>query len=167
MRITKEWWNDRSASKLSSGLGITIATSTMLFVLSMLGFQILSVPEDAKQNIELWTGWIAGALLEAELEAIVRNTGFVDFEITWRARWFRWRASAAKRSCIQDKGNQLPCKKTCVLISAAIAIHGLMENNRSCFVHKPVGTGEINLFFDLQTSLKLTFFLQRGKLYSW
>jgi arsenite methyltransferase len=43
-----------------------------------------AVPESAKRKIDLWTGWIAGALLEAELEATVVAAGFVGFEITWR-----------------------------------------------------------------------------------
>jgi arsenite methyltransferase len=42
-----------------------------------------AVPESAKRKIDLWTGWIAGALLEAELEATVVAAGFVGFEITW------------------------------------------------------------------------------------
>lgn len=42
------------------------------------------VPEASKQVIELWTGCIAGGLLEEELEQLVSETGFVDFEITWR-----------------------------------------------------------------------------------
>lgn len=43
-----------------------------------------AVPASAKQEIELWTGCIAGALLETELHAAVVNAGFVGFEITWR-----------------------------------------------------------------------------------
>jgi SAM-dependent methyltransferase len=43
-----------------------------------------AVPASAKQKIELWTGCIAGAVLEAELEALVVKAGFVGFEITWR-----------------------------------------------------------------------------------
>lgn len=46
------------------------------------------VPDSAKQNIELWTGCIAGALLESELQEIVESAGFVDFEITWRDEVF-------------------------------------------------------------------------------
>jgi arsenite methyltransferase len=46
------------------------------------------VGEGAKRNIDLWKGWIAGALLEAELEATVVAAGFVGFEITWRAEVF-------------------------------------------------------------------------------
>jgi SAM-dependent methyltransferase len=43
-----------------------------------------AVPISAKQKIELWTGCIAGALLETELRATVVEAGFVGFEITWR-----------------------------------------------------------------------------------
>jgi SAM-dependent methyltransferase len=47
-----------------------------------------AVPKSAVCNIDLWTGCIAGALLEPELQAIVVRAGFVDFEITWRADVF-------------------------------------------------------------------------------
>ncbi len=47
-----------------------------------------AVPESAKQKIDLWTGCIAGALLEAELEAAVAAAGFLGFAITWRADVF-------------------------------------------------------------------------------
>jgi arsenite methyltransferase len=43
-----------------------------------------AVPTSAKQKIELWTGCIAGAVLESELQDIVVKAGFVGFEITWR-----------------------------------------------------------------------------------
>jgi TusA-related sulfurtransferase len=42
------------------------------------------VPISAKQRVELWTGCIAGALLETELHATIVKAGFVGFEITWR-----------------------------------------------------------------------------------
>lgn len=44
----------------------------------------IPVSEASKQVVELWTGCIAGGLLEEELEQLVKETGFVDFEITWR-----------------------------------------------------------------------------------
>ncbi|MBZ0283377.1 MAG: methyltransferase domain-containing protein [Anaerolineae bacterium] len=43
-----------------------------------------AVPTSAKQKIELWTGCIAGAVLETELYATVVKAGFVGFEITWQ-----------------------------------------------------------------------------------
>ncbi len=43
-----------------------------------------AVPTSAKQKIKLWTGCIAGAVLETELCATVVKAGFVGFEITWR-----------------------------------------------------------------------------------
>jgi arsenite methyltransferase len=46
------------------------------------------VPESAVCNIELWTGCIAGAVLEPELQELVERAGYVDFEITWRADVF-------------------------------------------------------------------------------
>jgi SAM-dependent methyltransferase len=47
------------------------------------------VPDSAKSDIDLWTGYIAGALLDAELEMAILMAGFVAFEITWRADVFR------------------------------------------------------------------------------
>lgn len=47
------------------------------------------VPESAKRKIDLWTGWIAGALLEEELESLVLSSGFKDFAITWRKDVFK------------------------------------------------------------------------------
>ena len=40
-----------------------------------------SVPLESKQKIELWTGCIAGALMEHELRMMVVNAGFVSLEI--------------------------------------------------------------------------------------
>ncbi|MEO1286719.1 MAG: methyltransferase domain-containing protein [Chloroflexota bacterium] len=47
-----------------------------------------AVSLEGKQQIHLWTGCIAGALMESELEEAVLNAGFVDFEITWRDEVF-------------------------------------------------------------------------------
>jgi arsenite methyltransferase len=38
----------------------------------------LPVPQEAKDDIELWSGWIAGALLDAEWRQILALVGFVD-----------------------------------------------------------------------------------------
>jgi arsenite methyltransferase len=46
------------------------------------------VPVGARCNIDLWTGCIAGAVMEPDLQAMVTDAGFVDFEITWRADVF-------------------------------------------------------------------------------
>ncbi len=46
------------------------------------------VPESAKGDIDLWRGCVAGALPEAELEAVVTNAGFQDFQVTWKADIF-------------------------------------------------------------------------------
>lgn len=40
-----------------------------------------AVPEGSKEDVDLWTGCIAGGLLSSELEALVRDAGFVDVEI--------------------------------------------------------------------------------------
>jgi arsenite methyltransferase len=39
------------------------------------------LPQDAKDDIDLWSGWIAGALLEAEWKWVLEHTGFED--IRW------------------------------------------------------------------------------------
>lgn len=39
------------------------------------------VSDDSKHDVSLWTGCIAGGLLAAELEATVRDAGFVDVEV--------------------------------------------------------------------------------------
>ena len=43
-----------------------------------------AVPDAAKLDLDLCTGRIAGALLDAELQTVVVTAGFVDFEITWK-----------------------------------------------------------------------------------
>ncbi len=43
------------------------------------------VPLASKQIPELWTGCIAGALMEDELEALLSAAGFEDMQITWSA----------------------------------------------------------------------------------
>jgi arsenite methyltransferase len=48
-----------------------------------------AVPESAKADISLWTGWIAGALLEAELQMDVEAAGFKNFHIVWRGDVFK------------------------------------------------------------------------------
>lgn len=40
-----------------------------------------AVPADAKADVSLWTGCIAGGVLTSELEALVSGAGFVDLEI--------------------------------------------------------------------------------------
>lgn len=41
------------------------------------------VPDDAKGDVSLWTGCIAGRLLKAALEQKVKNAGFRDVEVLW------------------------------------------------------------------------------------
>ena len=43
------------------------------------------VPLQSKQKVELWTGCIAGALMEKELKMFTVNAGFVDLKISWWA----------------------------------------------------------------------------------
>lgn len=41
------------------------------------------VPEDAKSDVTLWTGCIAGGLLKIQLEQKVAAAGFTNIEVTW------------------------------------------------------------------------------------
>lgn len=41
------------------------------------------VPEDAKSDVTLWTGCIAGGLLKVQLERMVVAAGFNDIEVVW------------------------------------------------------------------------------------
>jgi SAM-dependent methyltransferase len=41
------------------------------------------VPEDAKSDVTLWTGCIAGGLLKVQLERKVAAAGFKDIEVVW------------------------------------------------------------------------------------
>jgi arsenite methyltransferase len=69
------------------------------------------VPEEAKAQIDLWTGWIAGALLEAELEALVANAGFLDFEITWKADVFEGAPQQSSAANFGTKGINFRARK--------------------------------------------------------
>ena len=40
-----------------------------------------AVPQDAKDDIELWSNCIAGALLEGECQQLLEHTGFVDVKL--------------------------------------------------------------------------------------
>lgn len=46
------------------------------------------VPDDAKSDVTLWTGCIAGGLLQAQLEQKVKAAGFKDIEVVWGADVF-------------------------------------------------------------------------------
>ncbi len=41
------------------------------------------VPDDARSDVSLWTGCIAGGLLKAALEQKVKDAGFTDVEVRW------------------------------------------------------------------------------------
>lgn len=63
-----------------------------------------AVSGPSKAEVSLWSGCIAGGLLEHELEAYVRAAGFVDFEITWRAPVFDGAPQASNASAFGTKG---------------------------------------------------------------
>ena len=63
-----------------------------------------SVSDSAKSIVSLWSGCIAGGLLEDELEAFVTRAGFVDFEITWRAEVFDGAPQASNAAAYGTKG---------------------------------------------------------------
>ncbi len=62
------------------------------------------VSESAKENVELWTGCIAGALLEHELEQAVAEAGFTGFEITWREDVFGGAPQESNAASFGTKG---------------------------------------------------------------
>ena len=62
------------------------------------------VSSDSKSVVSLWSGCIAGGLLEEELEQLVAETGFKDFEITWRAEVFDGAPQASNAAEYGTKG---------------------------------------------------------------
>jgi SAM-dependent methyltransferase/TusA-related sulfurtransferase len=70
-----------------------------------------AVPKSAVCNIELWTGCIAGALLEPELRSTVVHAGFVDFEITWSADVFGGAPQASSAASFGTLGINFRARK--------------------------------------------------------
>ena len=70
-----------------------------------------AVPDEAKEDIALWTGCIAGALLDAELPAIVTEAGFQDFEITWREDVFSDAPQQSSAAAFGTKGINFRVRK--------------------------------------------------------
>jgi arsenite methyltransferase len=70
------------------------------------------VPLSAKRKIDLWTGWIAGALLEEELDALVTSNGFIDFQITWRDDVFKGAPQAGSAANFGTLGINFKARKT-------------------------------------------------------
>ena len=71
-----------------------------------------AVPEAAKENIDLWTRLIAGALLEAEMTTIIEAAGLVDIEFS-QQRWdtFSGAASASSAAAFGTQGVVLRARK--------------------------------------------------------
>ena len=63
-----------------------------------------SVSSASKSVVSLWSGCIAGGLLEEELEEFVKRAGFVDFEITWSAEVFDGAPQASNAAAYGTKG---------------------------------------------------------------
>ncbi len=63
-----------------------------------------AVSNSAKSIVSLWSGCIAGGLLEEELEEFVTRAGFVDFEITWSAEVFDGAPQASNAAAYGTKG---------------------------------------------------------------
>jgi SAM-dependent methyltransferase len=61
-----------------------------------------AVPEDAKADIGLWTGCIAGALLEPELDSLLKVAGFT--EITFSAQRYDAFSEAPQESSAAEFG---------------------------------------------------------------
>lgn len=49
----------------------------------------VELPEDARRNIDLWTGWVAGALPEAELVAYLPSRSALCSVICASGSWVR------------------------------------------------------------------------------
>lgn len=71
------------------------------------------VGESAKRNIDLWKGSIAGALLEAELQATVVAAGFTGVEITWRADVFSGAPQASSAAKFGTMGINFRARRAC------------------------------------------------------
>jgi arsenite methyltransferase len=66
----------------------------------------------SKKKIDLWTGCIAGALMEDELHESVVKAGFVDFEITWRDEVFDGAPQASSAANFGTVGINFRARKT-------------------------------------------------------
>ena len=62
------------------------------------------VPAAAKGVVDLWTGCIAGGLLEAELTELVEGAGFINFEIIWREDVFTGAPQESSATAFGTKG---------------------------------------------------------------
>jgi hypothetical protein len=98
-----------------------------------------AVPESAKRNIDLWAGRIAGALLEAELIALLAECGFDEIEAPWRADVFRGAPQGQELGDVRNARRELPRTKesraaaSCRCNSRRGASRVTWRCNRTCF----------------------------------
>lgn len=70
------------------------------------------VPEDAKSDVTLWTGCIAGGLLKVQLERMVAAAGFEDIEIVWGKDVFSGAPQHSDAAEFGTMGISIRAKKT-------------------------------------------------------
>ena len=70
------------------------------------------VPEDAKSDVTLWTGCIAGGLLKVQLERKVAAAGFKDVEVVWGKDVFSGAAQHSDAAEFGTLGISIRAKKT-------------------------------------------------------
>lgn len=69
------------------------------------------VPADAKENVDLWTAWIGGALLEGEYLDAIQQAGFVDLELVSTQDVFAGAAGEAKAHAFETMGANIRARK--------------------------------------------------------
>lgn len=85
------------------------------------------VPESARRNISLWTGCVAGALLEHELHTAVVQAGFVDFRITWQADVFSGAPQHSSAANFGTVGINFGARRAATVAEHAAALDALRK----------------------------------------
>jgi SAM-dependent methyltransferase/TusA-related sulfurtransferase len=105
-----------------------------------------AVPKSAVCNIDLWTGCIAGAVLEPELQALVVRAGFVDFEIAWRADVFSGAPQASSAASFGTLGINFRARKAVDEKEWMLALEALPDISTE--VVQPSSRFGADLFYD-------------------
>jgi arsenite methyltransferase len=69
------------------------------------------VPEAAKANVDLWTAWIGGALLEGEYLDRIQRAGFTDVELVSTADVFAGAEGEANAHAFETLGANIRARK--------------------------------------------------------
>jgi SAM-dependent methyltransferase/TusA-related sulfurtransferase len=105
-----------------------------------------AVPKSAVCNIDLWTGCIAGAVLEPELQQLVVRAGFVDFEIAWRADVFSGAPQASSAANFGTLGINFRARKAVDEKEWSAALEALPDT--SAEVAQPAPRFDADHFYD-------------------